>query len=57
MLTMLVTLQQKVKTASGRLALCSMDQELMEVFRLTNLFKLFRMYSDESEAIQSFAKA
>jgi anti-sigma B factor antagonist len=54
MLSTLVELNKKIKAVDGRLALCSIDAELLKVFAMTRLNQLFSIYPDESEAVQSF---
>jgi anti-sigma B factor antagonist len=50
----LITMNKKVQTAGGRLALCSIAPQIYEVFEITGLKKLFNIYEDEQEALQSF---
>ena len=50
----LLALDKKVKAVQGRLALCNIDPQIYEVFKITRLSDLFKIYEDEQEALQSF---
>ena len=50
----LITMEKKVKAARGRLRLCSIRPEIYEVFAITKLNKLFQIYEDQEQALQSF---
>jgi anti-sigma B factor antagonist len=50
-LGMLITLQKKVAAAKGELVLCGMRKDLMKVFEITKLNKLFTFRPDEKEAL------
>jgi anti-sigma B factor antagonist len=50
----LITLNKKLQAAKGRLALCGIAPQLYEVFEITGLKKVFNIYDDEQEALQSF---
>jgi anti-sigma B factor antagonist len=50
----LITLNKKVQTSGGRLALCAISPEIFEVFEITGLKRLFNIYEDEQEGLQSF---
>ena len=50
----LITLNKKVVTSNGRLALCSIAPQIYEVFEITGLKRVFNIYGDEQEALQSF---
>ncbi len=54
MLATLVNLDKKLKAAGGRLALCSIDPEVYQVFELTNLTKILKIYPNETDALKSF---
>ena len=51
----LITLDRKVKSHKGRLKLCSIRPEILEVFQITKLNKVFDIRGDEAEAIAAFA--
>ena len=50
----LITLNKKVQTSGGRLVMCKIAREIMEVFEITKLDKLFKIYPDEQAALQAF---
>ena len=50
----LITLDRKVKSAKGRLKMCNIRPEILEVFQVTKLNKVFDIRSDEAEAIAAF---
>jgi anti-sigma B factor antagonist len=50
----LITLNKKLQAAGGRLALCNIDAQIYEVFEITGLKKVFSIYDDEQDALQSF---
>jgi anti-sigma B factor antagonist len=50
----LITLDRKVKAAKGRLKLSDIRPEILEVFQITKLNKVFDIRKDESEAISAF---
>lgn len=50
----LITLNKKVKEASATLFLCSIDDNIMEAFRITRLDTVFTIKRDEDEGVRSF---
>jgi anti-sigma B factor antagonist len=50
----LIVLDRKVKTAKGRLRMCHIRPEILEVFRITKLDKVFDIRDEESEALAAF---
>jgi len=54
MLGVLVRLQKRADGIRGRVVLCGLRPELMRVFKITQLHKLFQFYKDENEALNSF---
>src|ERR1700674_2321640 len=50
----LITLNRKVQAVRGKLILCSISKEIMQVFEITKLDKLFTIVQDEQAALQSF---
>ncbi len=50
----LITMDKKVKGAKGKLRLCSIRPEIYEVFAITKLNKLFKIYEDQEKALESF---
>jgi anti-sigma B factor antagonist len=51
----LIRLMQKSRQAGGRLALCKVARNLEELFRVTRLSDILLAYSDELDAVRSFA--
>jgi anti-sigma B factor antagonist len=54
MLAKLVTFNRKLAAAGASLALCGIHPDVKEVFEMTQLTRLFRIYPNEQEALQSF---
>ena len=50
----LITLNRKVQAVRGKLVLCGIAKEILEVFKITKLDKLFTICPDEQAALQSF---
>lgn len=50
----LITMDKKVKTAGGKLRLCSIRPDIYEVFAITKLNKLFDIHDSQDEALQGF---
>ncbi len=50
----LITLDKKVKAASGQLKFSNIRPEIYEVFAITRLNKLFDIREDESDALAAF---
>lgn len=48
----LITMDKKVKTAKGKLRLCSVRPDIYEVFAITKLNKLFTMCEDREKALE-----
>ena len=51
----LISVKKKAGAADTDLKLCSIKHELMEVFKLTNLDRVFDIHDSQDEAISSFA--
>src|SRR3954447_13281486 len=49
----LITLNNKVKKAGGKLVLCNIDPQIYEVFEITRLNKLFNIQKEEQAALQA----
>jgi anti-sigma B factor antagonist len=47
----LITMEKKVKSAGGKLRLCSIRPEILEVFVITRLNKLFDIKNDQAAAL------
>ena len=50
----LITLNNKVSKAGGKLILCNIDPQIYEVFEITRLNKLFTIQKDEQSGLQAF---
>ena len=50
----LITLDKKVKKASGQLKLSNIRPEIYEVFAITRLNRLFDIKDDEADALAAF---
>ena len=50
----LIVLDKRIKSNGGRIRLTSLRPEVRDVFSITNLDRLFRIYDDPTEAMQSF---
>ena len=50
----LITMEKKVKTAKGKLRLCCIRPEIYEVFAITKLNRLFKIYEDQERALEGF---
>jgi anti-sigma B factor antagonist len=51
----LITLDRKVKSNKGRMKMSNIRPEILEVFQITKLNKIFDIRKDEAEAISAFA--
>jgi len=47
----LITMHKKTGTAGGKLALCSIQKDIMDVFKITQLNKVLSLCKDLDEAI------
>jgi anti-sigma B factor antagonist len=52
-LAKLITLNKKIKEVGGRLVLCDIEPQIMEVFEITKLDRIFSIYPGEQEALQA----
>jgi anti-sigma B factor antagonist len=50
----LMTLNKKVKAAAGELRLCNIKPEIKEVFSITKLDKMLRIFDTEQDALERF---
>ncbi len=50
----LITLEKKVKSASGTIKLSNIRPEIYEVFKITRLNQVFDIHDDEAEALATF---
>ena len=53
-LGVLITLHGKAGKIKGRVILCGLRQELMKMFKITKLHKLFTFCDDEEQALAAF---
>jgi stage II sporulation protein AA (anti-sigma F factor antagonist) len=53
-LGVLIRLQKKAKEIKGAIALCGLRKELMQIFKITSLDKLFTFYDTEEQALTAF---
>jgi anti-sigma B factor antagonist len=56
MITKLVLLNKACQAQSIEMKFCEVSQNVMEVFKITKLNKLFALYDSEEKAIASFDK-
>jgi len=56
MIGKLVLLNKKAKTDNVTLKFCSISPNVLEVFKITRLNKVFEIYADEEKAVKSFKK-
>lgn len=56
MITKLVMLNKSCKTKGVQLKFCEVSPNVMEVFKITKLNKLFDIQTDEEKAVASFDK-
>ena len=54
-LGVLITINNKIKQKGGQLRLSNIDSQIYEVFVITKLNKLFKIYDDAKEASASFS--
>ncbi len=50
----LINLKKKVNAAKGKLKLCSIRPDLLEVFKITRLDQVFEIYEEEQQALDKF---
>lgn len=53
-LNKLIMMDKKVKAAGGKLRLCSLRAEIMEVFTITKLSRVFDIKKTEADALKAF---
>ncbi len=54
MLNKLIMMDKKVKAAAGKLRLCSLKPEIMEVFTITKLNRVFVIKKNEGDGLKEF---
>ena len=50
----LITINNKVRQKAGQLRLSNIDAQIYEVFVITRLNKLFQIFDDDEQAVDSF---
>lgn len=50
----LVTLNRKIKEVGGKLVLCGINANILEVFEITRLNRIIEIRKDEQEGLQAF---
>lgn len=50
----LITMDKKVKASGGKLRLCSIRSDILEVFKITRLDKLFTIKENREKALEGF---
>ena len=50
----LITMDKKVKAAKGKLRLCTIRADILEVFKITRLDKLFVIFPSQEKALEGF---
>lgn len=53
-LNKLLMMDKKVKAAQGKLRLCALRAEILEVFKITRLDRVFDIKATEAEALKAF---
>lgn len=53
-LNTLIRLDKKVKAAGGKLIMCGLRSEIMEVFKITRLDRVFQIKKTEAEGTDAF---
>ena len=56
-LGMLISTNNRIRDKNGELRLCDIKRQIMEVFAITKLDKLFKIYPDRGAALSSFGVA
>ena len=52
----LITINNRVRKRDGQLRLCNIDAQIMEVFVITKLNKLFQIHATAKAAMDSFSR-
>ncbi len=53
-LGVLITLRKKAEKIKGTVVLCAMKPDLLKLFKITKLDKLFKHYDNEAKALESY---
>ena len=52
-LGLLIRVSKKVYESQGQLKLCGINKKILEIFKITRLDKIFEIYLDRHDAVQS----
>ena len=50
----LIVMDKKIKAAQGKLSMCAVRPEILEVFKITKLDSLFSIYDSREQALEGF---
>ena len=50
----LIVMDKKLKAAQGQLSMCAVRDEILEVFKITKLDKIFTIYDSREQALAGF---
>lgn len=53
-LGVLINLHKKAAAAKGEVVLCSLRKDLLKVFKITSLDKVFKFFKDDASALKHF---
>lgn len=53
-LGLLIRISKRTNEAGGELKLCSIDPKILEIFKITRLDRIFGIYGNRQQALQSF---
>ena len=53
-LGLLIRISKRANEAGGELKLCSIDPKIFEIFKITRLDRIFGIYGNRQQALQSF---
>ena len=52
----LIALNKKIAAQKGRMAFCGINDDIMQVFKITKLDKLIPVFTDEDDAVRGVSK-
>lgn len=52
----LIALNKKIAAQKGRMAFCGINDDIMQVFKITKLDKLIPVFTDEDDAVKGVSK-
>ena len=56
-LGIMIRLRKEAQAIKGKIVFCSLRKDLRQIFKITNLDKLFEFYDNEEQALNSFGVA